>query len=317
MKLLCIILNYKTADMTIQSAESAVQAMAPFADEWQLVIVDNDSQDGSFETISAAVSAKTDAEWRNVSVVASGHNGGFGAGNNVAIKTALHQSIPPEYIYILNSDAFPEPKAIKELVDYLDLNPKTGIVGSYIHGTDGEPHCTAFRFPSILSELESSVRLGALTRVLKNHVVALGIPDTTTDVDWLAGASMMMRSSMLQQIGIFDETFFLYFEETDLCKRANNAGWLTTYVRPSRVAHIGSVSTGMKEWQRIPSYWLDSRQHYFRKNHGAVYAHIATATKILGEVIWKVRLKIQTKEDPSPPHFIKDLFKHWASTKQL
>jgi hypothetical protein len=91
------------------------------------------------------------------------------------------------------------------------------------------------------------------------------IPECTTRVDWLAGASLMMRQSVLDRIGLFDETFFLYFEETDLCHRAARAGWPTDYVLESRVAHIGSASTGMKTWARIPQFWLDSRLHYFHQ----------------------------------------------------
>ena len=95
--------------------------------------------------------------------------------------------------------------------------------------------------------------------MLADHVVPLPVPDQSGAVDWLAGASMMMRAEVLEQIGLFDEEYFLYFEETDLCRRAALAGWPTHYVVESRVTHIGSVSTGMKVWDRIPEYWLDSR----------------------------------------------------------
>ena len=75
-------------------------------------------------------------------------------------------------------------------------------------------------------------------------IVALPLPTTETDVDWCAGASVLMRRTMLEEIGSFDETFFLYFDETDLCLRAARAGWKVVYVPQSEVVHIGSVSTG-------------------------------------------------------------------------
>ena len=89
-----------------------------------------------------------------MSVHQTGHNGGFGFGNNYAIRLGLSWDDKPEYFYILNSDAFPEERAIKTLVDYLDGHPTVGIVGSYLHGPDGEPHTSAFRFFSLASEIE-------------------------------------------------------------------------------------------------------------------------------------------------------------------
>ena len=139
----------------------------------------------------------------------------------------------------------------------------------------------------------------------------MGIPETTRKVDWLAGASMMFRSAMLKQVGLFDEQYFLYFEETDLCKKAINMGWETVYVLESKVAHIGSVSTGRKEWQRIPEYWLDSRKYYFCKNHSRTYNGIATIAKLLGGLVWQIKRRIQKRPDVTPPYFLVDLFKHW------
>ncbi|MFC6586849.1 glycosyltransferase family 2 protein [Sulfitobacter pacificus] len=118
--------------------------------------------------------------------------------------------------------------------------------------------------------------------MLKSYVVAPDLPQTATQVDWVAGASVLMRASMLDEIGIFDETFFLYFEETDLCKRAAVAGWECWYLPQVGVVHIGSVSTGMKEWQRIPDYWFASRRHYFVKNHSRAYAAAALLAKLAG-----------------------------------
>lgn len=314
MKLLTVILNYKTAEMTLESAESAVRSLNNFSHDWQLTIVDNDSRDGGYDVIRQAISNKKEAHWQKVNVVESGHNGGFGAGNNFAIQPALELVSPPEYIYILNSDAFPDPTAVKLLVDYLDKNPQVGIAGSYIHGTDNVPHTTAFRFPTIYSEFESGIGLGIVSKLLKNYVVPIGIPEATQKVDWLAGASMMFRSTMLEEVGLFDEHFFLYFEETDLCKQASRKGWDTVYVKESRVAHIGSASTGMKEWQRIPNYWLDSRRYYYCKNHGRAYNNFATIARLLGGILGQIKRCIQRRRDVVPPYFLIDLFKHWIKS---
>ncbi|MGI9316351.1 MAG: glycosyltransferase [bacterium] len=313
MKLVVVIVNYKTPDMTIDSAKATLNELDHLDAPWRLVIVDNDSQDGSFEKIKNKVSefkVVGGLDWGRVEVLDSAHNGGFGAGNNFGIRKYLSDDTTPEYFYILNSDAFPEVNSIDFLVEYLDSNPQAGVVGSYIHGIEGDPHVTAFRFPTIWGEFEGSVRFGVISRLLKNYVVPIGIPESTQPVDWLAGASMMIRSEVLKEVGLFDEDYFLYFEETDFCYRARKAGWKTVYVKESSVSHIGSVSTGMKEWKRIPKYWLDSRRHYFSKNHGLLYYYASTIVRITGELVWNVRVRLEKKNDLNPSGFVIDLFRH-------
>lgn len=308
-RLLTVILNWRTPDMTLQAVEAALAALEGI--EGALVVVDNDSGDGSFETLSAAVAEKGwDKGPQQVRVLQSGRNGGFGAGNNFGIRAGLPDGSKPDYVYILNSDAFPAPDAIRRLLAHLETHPETGFAGSHIHGPDGAAHRTAFRFPSILGEFEQNIRFGPVSRLLKNHIVAQPLPTATTRVDWLAGASLMMRQKVLDQIGLFDETFFLYFEETDLCRRAALAGWPTDYVIESRIMHIGSVSTGMKTWTRIPQFWLDSRLHYFVKNHGRLYAFATTLATLVGGTLWRARLLIQRKDRGDPPHYLRDLVAH-------
>lgn len=303
-KVLTIILNYRTAEMTLAVADAALREMQGI--DGEILIVDNDSGDGSYEKLQAGV---TEKGW-DIRVLQSGHNGGFGAGNNFGIRAGLSDGTVPDYFYILNSDAFPDAGAIRALLDHLENNPKVGFAGSYIHGPERDTHVTAFRFPSILSEFEGAARFGPVTRMLADHVVPLPVPKETMAVDWLAGASLMMRAEVLEQIGLFDEAFFLYYEETDLCRRAAQAGWPTHYVRDSEVTHIGSVSTGMKDWTRVPGYWFDSRWHYFRKNHGAAYACTATLAHLAGGMIHRLRVLLQRKDRGDPPGFLRQLLRH-------
>ena len=307
-RILTVVLNYKTADMTLQAARAAAAAMQGLKGE--ITIVDNDSGDGSFETLRKAIAG---ADWAHdvpVRVIQAGRNGGFGAGNNVGIRAGLSDGTAPDYVFILNSDAFPRVDAIRRLKDYLETHPAVGFAGSYIEGDDGHPHVSAFRFPGILSEIENAARTGPISRLLHNHTIHLGVPDETRRVDWLAGAAMMMRQSVLDEIGLFDETFFLYFEETDLSLRARRAGYETHYVRDSHVVHIGGVSTGMKVWKRLPGYWLDSRWHYYTKNHGRAYAVAATAARTLGWSVWQLRRRLQRRPDTDPAHYMRDLLGH-------
>jgi len=136
----------------------------------EILIVDNDSQDGSFETMRDTVDAKG---WGRTRVIQSGRNGGYGAGNNVGILTGLSDGTRPDFIYILNSDAFPTPDAIKVLYQYLIDHPETGFAGSYIQGEDGVRHTSTFRFPSLASEFESAIKFGPVTKLLKDHRVSI------------------------------------------------------------------------------------------------------------------------------------------------
>lgn len=299
----CVVLNWRTAEMTIKAVGAALVAMERV--EGAITVVDNDSQDGSFETMQSAM-----RDWPRVRVLESGRNGGYGAGNNHGIRAGLPGGLRPDYVYVLNSDAFPAPDSIRALVEHLDSNPRVGFAGSHVHGPEGEPHTTAFRFPSIASEFEGAAKTGPITRLLKNAVVAPPLPTRTTRVDWVAGASVLMRQAMLDQIGLFDEAFFLYFEETDLFLRAARADWQAAYVVESRVMHIGSVSTGMKGWSRVPGYWFESRRHYFEKNHGRAYALAATAAHVAGLGVHGLRGLVQRKKLQVPPYFLRDLVTH-------
>lgn len=307
--LLTVLLNFRTAEMTLRALEVAVREMEGI--DGVINVLDNASGDGSYEKIRDAVAARSgEPGWQRVQVIRSAHNGGYGAGNNIAIRHGLPGGSAPDFVYLLNSDAFPEPGAVRALLDHMVAHPEIGFTGSRIHGQDGAYHQTAFRFPTIQSEFEGAACTGPISRLLRRYIVALPEPLQPQAVDWLAGASMMIRRETLDEVGLFDERFFLYFEETDLCLRASRKGWRTVYVPASRVMHIGSVSTGMKKWKRAPGYYLDSRMLYFSKNHGVPYAAAATLANVAGSLILRARRLIDRRPIDGPEHFLRDLVGH-------
>ena len=303
-----IVLNYKTPDLSVVAAQSAAAAMAGFGGA--IVLVDNDSPDDSFQRMQDGVQAVTWPDHLEVQVLQSGRNGGFGAGNNFGIRAGLEICPTAEFVYILNPDASVEPGAIAALVDHLAAHPNAAIAGSWITGEDGADHCSAFRFPSLASEFESAIRMSPVTRLLENHVLPLHVPEASGPVGWIVGASMLARVSVLNDIGLFDETFFLYFEETDLCLRVHRAGYEVHFVRESRICHIGSVSTGMGTWVRTPAYWFESRWYYYCKNFGRAYGVAATALNAFGTSLWRLRRRIEGKPNTDAPRFLRDLVAH-------
>ncbi|NBB98880.1 MAG: glycosyltransferase [Alphaproteobacteria bacterium] len=302
-RVLTVILNYRTAEMTLRAATAARAAMAGLAGE--IVIVDNDSGDGSEERLRDGVRG-----WPHTRVIQSGRNGGYGAGNNVGIRAGMADGTKPDFVYLLNSDAFPDAAAILRLRDYLVAHPDCGFAGSHIIGEDGADHVTAFRFHTARSEFESAAHTGIVSRLLRRHIVPMGVPHGPTRVDWCAGASAMFRQSVLDRVGLFDERFFLYFEETDLCHRISDAGWHGMYLPDSRVVHVGGASTGVTERARKPAYWFDSRWLYFIKRGGRGYAALTTLAYLAGASIWTLRRVIERKDDRIAPYFLRDLLRH-------
>lgn len=303
------LLNYKTAPLTLRALDALIPEVRAM-DGARVCIVDNDSQDGSFEALQAGVAQRGVGDV--VDLLQSGRNGGYGFGNNVALRHALSASSPPDYCWLVNSDAFVEPGALRALVDYLDAHPAVGVASSFVHGTDGSQHAAAFTFPSVWSEIESSARFGPLSRLLAARRVARSVPERSTDdVDWVTGASMMIRRSVLEQVGMFDESYFLYFEETDLCRRARAAGFRVGFVREASVAHLHGASTGVGNLQRrTPGYLFDSRRYYFLKHHGRPYLWAANLARGLGLASFRVRRTIQRKADPDYQRALADFVAH-------
>ncbi len=306
--ILTIILNYRTPEMTLRSAEAALAEMEDLCGE--VLVIDNGSDDGSWEALQAGTALRGWQDSGKIRLLQSRVNGGFGAGMNIGLAAGLSDGSAPDYYYLLNSDAFVQGETIRTLRDFLANHPGAGLAGSFVHGSDGTPHRTAFRFPSIAGEFEMAARTGIFTRLLHPWVVAMEMPQAQTQVDWTAGASLMIRRPVIEETGGFDETFFLYFEETDLCRRAAHAGWRTHYVPDSKIEHLGSASTGMKDWQRTPTYWFQSRSHYFTKSHGGAYAALATLARITGTCLYGLRRLIQGKPQADPDHFLRDLISH-------
>ena len=307
MKVVSVTVNYKTPQLTVRAVDSVLDDVQKLGG--RVVVVDNDSKDGSFELISSEVASRN---WNElVKVVRAPMNGGFGYGINFAINAAVKGEKEPEYFYLLGSDATIVPGSLDRLVIFMDTNPKVGLAGSRTYNPDGSLRISAFRFPNILSEIESGLRLGIVSNLLARWTVRRPIPKTTTSVDWVSAASLIIRREALEQVGMFDESYFLYFEETDLCKRFRAAGWPIYYVVESAAIHVGQASTGLNNLDRPrPGYWFDSRRYYFLKHHGALGLWCANLLYVLSHLLWRARRRLQGKPESYPPRFLSDFVRH-------
>lgn len=305
--LLVVILNYRTAKLTIDCLRS-LESEIPTVPGTQVVVTDNDSGDDSVAQIRTAIETGGWADW--ASVMPLERNGGFAYGNNAAIRPVLEAKTPLPYVLLLNPDTVVRPGALKALVDFMAANPQVGLAGSRLEDPDGTPQISAFRFPNILGELESSLRLGLVSKLLSRWSVLSPVPEAPCPTDWVAGASVIFRREMLDQIGLMDEGYFMYYEEVDFCLRAKKAGWPCWYVPESRVIHLVGQSSGVSETRkprkRLPQYWFDSRRRYFLKNHGWFYTALADAVWASGFALWRLRRVIQRKPDTDPPQLLSD-----------
>jgi GT2 family glycosyltransferase len=132
--------------------------------------------------------------------------------------------------------------------------------------------------------------------------------DRSEPVDWISGAAMMIRPEVFATVGGMDENYFLFFEETDLCKRARGAGFTTWYVPESRVMHIGGDATKVRK--RRPSYWFESRRRYFAVTYGLAQAMLIDIVALVAHSLGACKRLIQGRPRSGIPHFIRDLIRH-------
>jgi GT2 family glycosyltransferase len=320
MQLLVVIVNYRTPDLTIDclrslAADGALSEGTPPGSSAgagrQVVVVDNASPDDSPSRIAQAIAAGGWSSW--ASVVAAPKNGGFAYGNNLAVREALAGDAPPEYVLLLNSDTLVRPGAIDSLVRFLDARPEVGIVGSRLEDPDGTPQCSAYRFPTIRSEFAEAVRLGLVDRMLADHLIWPGTSEAACPIDWVAGASMLVRSEVFRRIGLMDEAYFLYYEEVDFCLRARRAGFPCWYEPASRVVHLVGKSSGVTsraEAKRRPDYWFDSRRRYFLQNHGRLYAALVDLVWSAGYAARRLKETLLRRPNSDSPRLLFDYLRH-------
>lgn len=303
-----VIVNYRTPELAVDCLHS-LAPQAGCLGGGRVLVMDNASGDDSAERIRAAIEREGWQDWAET--VALDRNGGFAFGNNAGIHLALADAQPPDYVLLLNPDTIVRPGAIAALVEFMDANPDAGIAGSLLEARDGRVDCSAHRIHSPLSELDGGARLGLLSRLLSRHVVSPPVREVPHSCDWVSGASMMVRRQVIEEIGLMDEGFFLYFEEVDYCWRAKKAGWEVWYVPPSRVLHLEGAATGIKTAAiRRAGYWYDSRRRFFIKHYGIAGLLLADALWAIGRLSLLLRniLRLGGKGvDADPKWFMSDL----------
>ena len=309
-RVLAVIVNYRTAGLACNCLDAVARLPEVAAGELTVVVADNASGDGSAERLTVHVGERK-YDWCRV--VARPANDGFAAGNTAVIAPAVSGPAPPDAVWLLNPDTVPRPDALAPLVEAL-RNPRVGLVGSRLENPDGTPQRSAFRLPSMWSEFERAARTGPVSRLLANHLLAPPLPACASDVGWLSGASLLVRREVFTTAGHLDPGYFLYFEETDFCRRAGRAGWRCRYEPASQVVHLVGQATGVDgrnaRPKPVPGYWFASRRRYFETAQGVVVARVADFGWLAGHAIWRLRRRLERRPDDDPPGLVRDFLQH-------
>ena len=211
MDLSVILLNWNTRDLLRESLQSLLDQ--PPGLNTQIIVADNASEDGSREMVRDL--------FPNVTLLTNPGNIGFGAGNNAALPLTTGR-----YVLFLNSDTKVTEDALQTLVAYADAHLYIGIVGPKLLNADGSLQYSCRQYPNLATGFFRNTPLGRLfprNRFASDYLMKNWDHATPRDVDWVSGAALMMRRELLSQIGAFDEDFYMYCEDVDLCWRANHA----------------------------------------------------------------------------------------------
>lgn len=304
-----IIVNYCTGPLVAECLRS-LDVERRNVPSLRVVVVDNDSPDGSAEVIADAIVANG---WHWVTLLRSASNGGFGAGNNLGIEHLLSQPGVPADIWMLNPDTVVSPGAAAEIVRFMRAVPKAGIAGTAIREADGQLWPYAFRFPTILGEIERGCQWRPVSRLLSKRATLRRMGSASEPVEWVSGASFVVRRELIEAGLRFDEGYFLYYEEIDFCRTARDMGWECWYLPEAVITHIAGQSTGVTgkdaNQRRVPEYWFASRQRYFVKNHGRLYGFAADLAWVLAHLFFRAKQAVRRASLSEPPHLLRDFLR--------
>jgi len=300
-----VILNFRTPQLVLDCLRSLADQIR--SDEERVVVVDNDSGDGSLERIRAGVEDEGWSDW--VILHEAGGNFGFSAGNNAGILR-----LDASAYLLLNSDTYLRPGALEEFRAALAQNPEVDLFSPRLEWPDGSPQRSVFRFPGAWSEFERSAGTGFISRMLARRLVAPPETEERVSFEWASFAAILIRRRVFDRIGLMDEGYFLYFEDVDFCKRAAQAGCRTMHWPTARVVHLrggsGPVKERLARLERPPSYYFAARSRYFGKFHGRFGLWTANTMWLLGRLISWPREMLRNKQRHLCAKEARDLWHH-------
>lgn len=297
MKLLVVIVNYRATELTINCLRSLRPQIAEIPGAG-VAVCENGSGDDAVAKLATAIDAEGWNDWVRLTTIHP--NRGFAGGNNVVLREALAAPEPWEYFLLLNADTIVRPDALRLMLDAIEKRPDVGIVGPRLEWESGEPQVSHFRFHSPVSEFLRGAQTGPITRLLRRHEVPIPATSQPFEPDWVSFACALIRRAVLEQIGLLDGGFYLYFDDPDYCRRAGQAGWKVLYWPAAHVVHLRGRSNPVKTLsaarKRLPPYWYASRARYYAKFYGRAGLWAANLLWLMGRSISLTRELVGNKQ---------------------
>jgi GT2 family glycosyltransferase len=262
-RLSVFVVNYNTADLLVPMMNRLARASSPSQiGPVHIVIVDNASRDHSLNVISTLAPT--------VKLIANAKNVGFGRANNQCV--ALMEG---QYVLLLNTDAFVADDTLVKTLDYMDSHPRCGVLGVRLVGRNGELQPSCRYFPTLLNTFIANSGIGRLFPWVGAVDDMSWDHRSTRECDWVPGCYYLVRREVIEQVGLFDPRFFLYFEEVDHCRAVKAAGWSVVFFHDTEVVHIGGESAKSDaeltaSSRQISALQIESELLYFRKHAGAL-----------------------------------------------
>ncbi len=308
LRLAIVIINYRTPNLAIDCLESLKDQLEVGKD--RVILVDNNSGDGSVEQLSSAITDRHWSDW--VTLIPSPVNGGFSAGNNIGIK-----AVEADVYLLLNSDTLVRPGAIAHLLQALAQHPDAGIMSPRLEWPDGTPQISCFRYRSPISELIGAAGTGPVTKLFQAYDVPIPVSDIPIYPEWVSFACVLIRRAVIEQIGLMDEGYFMYCDDIDYCRRARAGGWQILHWPNARVVHLrggsGSVKSDLAQRKRPQAYLYASRSRYFAKFYGLSGLWAANILWLLGRSIAWVRETVGHKQPHTCEREAQDIWLNWRS----
>lgn len=257
-----IIVNWNTRDLLSRCLNAIYSNLDEVVAE--VLVVDNASTDGS--------QAFLRLEYPQVRLIQNDANVGFAAANNAGMQEAKGR-----YYLLLNTDTFVHPGAVESLVRFMDEHQDAGAGGCRLYYADGSLQRSCTAFPTISTELWQALWLDRVfpkSTVFGKYWMSYWDYNDAREVDSVIGACLILRREAINEVGPFDESYFMYSEEVDLCYRLKQAGWKVRYTPKATATHIwGGTSKRIQEETTFLRLYK-SRMIFFRKHYGRISALI-------------------------------------------
>jgi GT2 family glycosyltransferase len=257
-----VILNWNRADLTAECVRSIVK----YCPKIHIIIADNGSDDDSVLFLKN--------EFPTAIMIENGANRGFGAGNNPSIDYALEHGA--DYVWLLNNDVTIEPDALKYMLEKFTEAPDAGVVGSAIYDKDAPNRLLAMGGGYIIPG--------------RSYAVHCSAPADLHTITYITGSSMLLKSETLRKVGLFDEKYFMYCEDADLCYRIHDAGYSLQVATQSRILHENGASSSDSA---LKSFYLFRSCLYFHHKHYSLLLVISCLLCFIADVILRDLLKLR------------------------